>query len=179
MKRFVLFLSLLLATASFSQDVNIVGSESTPVRVFSDTVLATSKILRTGGTSQTGWYKIGNYKYFSFWLTLVKPTGLANWDDAFAAGDSIWITYETFTSAASSPSSASTAFYESGDDSAKTLLVITPADTAHPYIFKSFHGSGDPELAPAEYIRFRYQVEYAGGLATTGIGLVSDLMRQP
>lgn len=172
-------LGLALASGAKAQDVRLDGHNTILDRVFSDTLagVATKVLKPTTGVGENGWFRLDGFQYFSAWFTISSDcTYFAG--TGFGAADSIAISYELYTAAAT-PTSATNGFVEFDTGARKRLVTITAADTAatKSRFYKSFHGSGDPELAPSKYIRF-YAQTY-GGFSAPGLLLTFDLLKQP
>ena len=162
-----------------SQAVYITGREADFGIIYDDTLAAavTKALLQSVGHS--GWFHTGDYQFFFSWITF-DTTG-------FSAGigltsvDTVEILMEQYSSL-TKPTSSSTSFLEweaPGTVPAREIIATYDSTliVANPNTFISFHGSGDPEMAPGTYVRFYVRV--VNGFTGAGLGFKLGLFKQP
>ncbi len=166
-------------TKSQSQSVVIVGNEMDFELVYDDTLAAAGTNTLLPSVGHSGWFRTLEFEFFAGWVTF-DTTG-------FAAGigltsvDSVEISMEQYA-AGTGPTSSSAGFLEhEAPGTVPTREVIALYDStqivANPNTFISYHGSGDPEMAPGTYIRFTVRV--VGGFTGAGLGFKFGFTRQP
>ena len=173
----LLFLLVLLilasATVSWSQ-TRIVERTTKLVEVYNDTLAgATTKVIKPSA-AHSGWIAVGAYQTFAAYVKFTDPGSIG-----FTSADTVKVLMEQWGST-TQPTSGSTGYFEATAagtvPTRETIVTYDSTNTTLP-TFISFHGTGDPEIALATYVRFYSTV--IGGF--TGAGLTMQLIfaRQP
>jgi len=174
-----LFLSIYLACnlqSSIAQSVNIAGRDANFQVIFDDTLAgATTKILLPS-VGHKGWFRVDQYQFFSFWVDFGSPSSIG-----LTSVDSVEFLMEQYSND-DVPTSASAEFLEKeavGTASTREVIAIYDSTqiTDNDKTFISFHGTGDPEIAPGTWVRFRSRV--VGGFTGAGLAVKLGFLKQP
>lgn len=178
MKKFSITLLLLFVfvTAGWSQSVTVVGREMDFELVYNDTLAIARTFVLIPSPGHSGWFRTGDFQFFAGWVTFTDPgsIGLTN-------VDTVEISMEQWSDTLG-PTAASVGFYEvtaAGGNPIREVLATYDIDIiqdTNPTFF-SFHGSGDPEMAPGVYVRF--YVRLVGGFTGVGLSMKFGITRQP
>ncbi len=173
----VVYLICNLHTSLNAQSSTLEGNTSTLITVFDDTLagVTAAKVLRPYA-GHTGWIRVGDYKIFALYFRF-NSTGTTG----IATTDTIEVLMEQYAGT-ERPTADSTGFLEA--EAAGTVAtresIVTFNSTSivnTPRQFVSYHGSGDPEIALAQYVRFYSRL--VNGFTGSGLAVKIVLMRQP
>ena len=142
------------ASSAFPQQISGYTSQTTRPSQFLAAALGDSVIVKSG------WYDVSNYKFFGAFVSI--STDCTYWASTGLDTAQIVFSFEEFVGATAATASTK-GYYEDGDTGRQTILTISAADTSNAQsgvlrLYKSFHGSGDPDIAPGQYIRFYYAI---------------------
>lgn len=177
--RCFLLIILFLALASPGQGQSRIAERIANTKVIFNGALTTANtaVLKPS-TAHSGWIAVGAYQTFTVYVEFDTTGILAR---GLTSVDSVEISMEQW-GLTTQPGSSSTGFLEKeaiGTVAIREVIALYDSTTifATPKTFISFHGSGDPEIALATYVRFYRRV--VGGFTGAGLNLTYTFIRQP
>lgn len=177
----VVLVGLLIALPVFlpAQNVTVAGRARHSTVVFDDSLLAAVTKSLPARPGHGGWHDLSSYQFSSAWVTFTSDASDGFFAGAgFTTGDTVRVTYEGYADPdTASVNSSTVGFVEHAEGARKVLFDFVVGDTTNPRRYVSFHGSGDPELALMDFVRFHSEI--IGTLTSPGLGMRLTLKRQP
>jgi hypothetical protein len=175
----IFLLSLSARPGQLGAQTNIQGYNAQFEVVFDDSLAAAITKVIKPSTAHRGWFRIDQYKFFSGWVTF-DTTGFGA-GIGFTSADTVKILMEQYADD-DVPASSATGFYELeavGTVPTREQVAIYDSTLIIDNLktFVSFHGTGDPEIAPGTWVRFYTKV--VGGFTSGGLGLKLGFFKQP